>query len=81
MARAFNSNGKLLAAAEQAEFDAVITCDKNMQFQQNVRNRELAIVILPTNHWRTLPPHVVRIATAIDFVQRGQIAVIDIDRL
>ena len=44
------SNGKLLAAAEQAAFDAVITCDKNMRFQHNVRNLELAIVILPTNH-------------------------------
>jgi predicted nuclease of predicted toxin-antitoxin system len=40
-------NGELLAAAE-AEFDLLVTTDKNLRHQQNLTGRRLAIVILPT---------------------------------
>ncbi len=46
-------NGDLLRAAER-EFDAFLTSDRNLQYQQNVIGRSLAILILPTNDWPVL---------------------------
>ena len=42
------SNGSLLARIESEGFDVILTCDKQMPFQQNLAGRQLAIVILPT---------------------------------
>ena len=33
------SNGNLLAAAEEAGFDLLLTADKNMRYQQNLTGR------------------------------------------
>jgi hypothetical protein len=37
------SNGDLLAAAERAGFDVVVTADKNMGYQQNLEGRRIAL--------------------------------------
>jgi hypothetical protein len=37
-------NGELLTAAEQAGFDALLTTDKNIRYQQNLSQRKIAIV-------------------------------------
>ena len=74
-------NGALLDAAEEAGFDVLLTCDQNVRYQQNLADRRLAVVILSTNHWPTLRPVAARIATAVDFVQTGQIVRIDIATL
>lgn len=42
-------NGEFLDAAGQREFNVLITCDKNIPYQQNFKDRKLALVILPTN--------------------------------
>ncbi len=70
-------NGELLDAAEEAGFDVLITCDQNVAYQQNFTRRKLALVILWTNHWPTLKPLADRIATAVDFVQRGEVTQIN----
>jgi hypothetical protein len=74
-------NGALLDAAEQAGFDMLLTCDQNVRHQQNFTGRRLAVVILSTNHWPTLRPVAPRVATAVDFVQIGQIVRVDIATL
>jgi hypothetical protein len=40
-------NGDLLKAAETA-FDAFITTDQNLRFQQHLTGRRLAVLVLPT---------------------------------
>jgi hypothetical protein len=45
------SNGDLLAEAERAGFDVLLTADKNMRHQQNLRGRRIAIVVLSTPQW------------------------------
>ena len=40
--------GELLKAAE-AEFDLLITSDKNLRYQQNLEGRSLSILLLSTN--------------------------------
>jgi predicted nuclease of predicted toxin-antitoxin system len=39
-------NGDLIAAAEKAGFDAMITADKRMQYQQSLKDRKISIVVL-----------------------------------
>ena len=71
-------NGALLDAAEHAGFDLLLTCDQNVQYQQNLTTRKLALLILSSNHWPTLRRIAARIATAVDFVQTGQIVKVDV---
>jgi hypothetical protein len=44
-------NGELLDAAEAAGFDALLTCDQNIRFQQNLTGRKLALLVLTSNLW------------------------------
>lgn len=39
-------NGNLIDAAEHAGFDAIITVDKNLQYQQNLKDRKISIIVL-----------------------------------
>jgi len=71
-------NGALLDAAEQAGFDLLLTCDQNVRYQQNFTGRKIALVVLSSNHWPTLRRVAARVATAVDFVQTGQIVRVDI---
>ena len=41
-------NGELLALAE-SQFEVFITTDKNLRYQQNLSQRKLAFVLLPSN--------------------------------
>jgi hypothetical protein len=74
-------NGNLLSAAEEADFDVLITCDQSIPYQQNFRDRKISVVVLSTTDWRILRPVAARIATLIEFVQRGQVTRIDVTRL
>lgn len=47
------SNGDLLAEAERAGFDVLLTADKNMRHQQNLTGRKIAIVVI----FREPPQH------------------------
>jgi hypothetical protein len=38
-------NGELLAAAEAAGFDVLVTTDKNIRYQQDLSQRKIAIVV------------------------------------
>lgn len=56
------SNGDLLAEAERADFDVLLTADKNMRYQQNLRGRRIAIVVLSTPRWPVVRLHIESIA-------------------
>ncbi len=38
-------NGELLKAAEAAKFDVLLTVDRGFEYQQNLGNRQIAVVI------------------------------------
>jgi hypothetical protein len=40
------SNGDLLKAGEAAGFEILLTTDKNIQYQQNLTGRKIALVVL-----------------------------------
>jgi hypothetical protein len=73
-------NGVLLDAAENAGFEVLVTCDQNVQYQQNFTDRKIAVVILSTNHWPTIRPQAARIANTVDFMQRGQVVRVEVDQ-
>ena len=58
-----------------------LTCDRNVRYQQNFTGRKLALVVLSSNHWPTLRRVAARIASAVDFVQTGQIVQVDVATL
>ncbi len=47
-------NGELLSAAEAAGFDVLLTGDKNLSYQQNLKPRTIALVVLGITSWKTL---------------------------
>lgn len=64
-------NGDLLAAAEAAAFDAIITTDQNLRYQQNLAGRRLAIVVLMTTRWPWIEHRVDRVAEAVNTLKSG----------
>ena len=72
------SNGGLLAAAEQAGFDMLLTADKNMRFQQNLSGRKIAIVVLGKSPWRLVRMHLDIIAAVVNAGAPGSFAEVDI---
>jgi hypothetical protein len=63
-------NGALLQAAE-GEFDAFLTGDQNLKYQQNMAGRRLAILVLPTNDWPTLKRLGGQIAAKVAMLKSG----------
>jgi hypothetical protein len=74
-------NGLLLDAAERAGFEVLVTCDQSIPYQQNFIDRKLAVIVLSTNDWPTLRPVAAKIASVVDFMQRGQVNRVDITEL
>lgn len=65
------ANGDLLRAAEAAGYDAIITTDQNLRYQQNLAARRLAIVVLLTTDWRLIRQHTDRVAQTITKLVTG----------
>jgi hypothetical protein len=72
------TNGNLLAAAEKAGFDLLITSDKNLSYQQNLTGRKIAVRVLGQQQWPALRPHVDLVIAAVDSVSPGTFAEIEI---
>jgi predicted nuclease of predicted toxin-antitoxin system len=67
-------NGELLELAE-AEFDALVTLDTNLTYQQNLTRRKIAIVILRarSNRLSDLSPHFPSCVKALQSIKLGEI--------
>jgi hypothetical protein len=68
------SNGDLLAEAERAGFDVFVTADKNIQYQQNLSGRKIAVVVLSTLQWLLVRLHTAEIAAAVNAATPGSFA-------
>ncbi len=64
-------NGKLLSQAEDSGFQVMVTGDKNLSYQQNLRGRKLALIVLPTIDWNVLKLNPAAVAAAIDRATPG----------
>jgi len=60
------SNGELLAAAETAGFDVLVTTDKNIRHQQNLKGRRIAVVVVGKGRWRLIKPMLEDVCAAVN---------------
>lgn len=71
-------NGELIAAAEAAGFELLLTTDKNMRYQQNLKGRKLAFVVIGNQQWPTLRLHIERVVAAVNAATPGSFAEVEI---
>ena len=64
-------NGDLLKAAEAEGFEAMITTDQNLRYQQDLGGRRLSILVLMTTDWRRIRPHTNTVVYAIGNLKPG----------
>ena len=71
-------NGDLPAAAEQAGYELLLRTDKNLRYQQNLKESAIAIVVIGHSQWPSLEPHVERVVEAVNVAVPGSYAEVDI---
>jgi hypothetical protein len=70
-------NGKLLALAVE-EFDIFMTVDRNLSFQQNLPQFDIAVVVLqsPSNSLAALKPLASELLNILESVSKGQVTIV-----
>ena len=63
-------NGALLREAE-GQFEAFISTDQNLKYQQTVVGRKIAILVLPTNDWPAIRARTDEIAAKVAALKPG----------
>ena len=73
------SNGALLNAAEEAGFNLLLTTDRRIRYQQNLRVHRIALVVLTgSTKWSLVRQHADRIAAAVASATSGSYCEIEI---
>jgi hypothetical protein len=70
-------NGDLLRLADQQMFEVFLTTDHNLKYQQNLKELQIAIVVLPTTSWPVIQKHTAKIAEVLDSIRPGDLIEID----
>jgi len=70
-------NNQLLALA-QAEFDVFITVDRNLSFQQNLPQFDIAVIVLQalSNRLADLKPLASKVLAILARATRGQVTIV-----
>lgn len=73
-------NGELLRRAADAVFDVFVTADRNLEFQQNLSQTRLGVILLvaPSNALEDLLPLVPGLLTAIPKSRSGRILRVEV---
>jgi hypothetical protein len=68
------ANGELLRTAEP-EFDAFVTMDKNLEYQQNLRRLDLGVLVLRarSNAYTAIAPLMPKVNEALRSIRSGQV--------
>lgn len=70
-------NGELLDRAESGHFEAFVTGDKNLQYQQDLVRRPFAVLVLSAINWAVIKNHVEPIVTALDTARPGSVTFVN----
>jgi hypothetical protein len=68
-------NGELLNRAEGAAFEVMITGDQNLVYQQSLKERGIALVVLDTNNWNVLKRRPEITVQAVDAATPGSFTI------
>jgi len=71
-------NGALLDVAEAAGFEIFVTAGKNIQYQQNLTGRKIAVIVLGNAQWPVLRRYLDRVIAAVDAAVPGGFSEVDI---
>jgi len=71
-------NGDLIRMAESAGYDLLLTTDKNIQYQQNLAGRRIALVVLSHQQWPDVKLHLDTIANAVNACVPGSYVEVEI---
>jgi hypothetical protein len=72
------TNSTLLDVAEAVGFELLLTTDKSLTYQQNLRNRRIAIVVISNAQWPILREHVKAVVEAVNAATPGSYFMVDI---
>ena len=72
------ANGQLIEAAEQAGFAVMVTTDKNIRYQQNLKARTIAIVVLEHAQWPMVKLVADRIVAVVNAAQAGSYVEVEV---
>jgi hypothetical protein len=64
-------NGELLDVVEQEGYDLLITTDQNWRYQQNLADRQLAIIVLLSTSWPRIQLRINTIQAAVESIIAG----------
>lgn len=56
------------------------TCDQNIRYQQNLDARQIALVVLETNHWVTIRAAMSKVTAAVIATQPGSYVSVAFER-
>jgi hypothetical protein len=71
-------NGDLLRVAEDAGFDVLLSTDNSIAYQQNLKDRKIAIVVINRNRWRLVQRIIRKIVAAVNTAEPGSYTVIEV---
>ena len=71
-------NGQLLDAAEKHGFEVLITTDSNLQYQQNLISRRIAIIVLSTPSWLRIKRSIADVIGAVEAASEGSFRRVEI---
>ena len=71
-------NGALIQIAEEAGFDLLLTTDQNIRYQQDLRHRKIAIVVLTDQQWPNVRLHLEKIDAAVNAATAGSFSEMEI---
>ena len=64
-------NGELISIAETNEFEILISTDQHLKYQQNLRGRKIAIVVLLSTTWPKIQHKISAIILVLEAMQKG----------
>ena len=64
-------NGELLNQAESQGYEAFITTDRNLKYQQNLTGRKIRILVLSTTSWPRIRKKTDQVRTALENLKEG----------
>src|SRR5713101_9838500 len=66
-------NGELLRVAEEAGFEVLLTTDKDLAYQQNLKGRKIAVVVLGKGLWPLIRAALPQVVAAVEAANPGSV--------
>ena len=73
-------NGELLGQAEHHGFDVLVTTDQNLKYQQNLKERQISIIVITTTSWLRIKRSISGVIEAIEFATPGSYVEVSIPK-